>query len=74
MPPSRHKPVEVSITRDLIRVRSVRSHLEDDDVGFIRVTQFNEQTTGDVRPIRVGRPWLSLVLSPRRAQEWASKQ
>jgi hypothetical protein len=49
MPPSRHKPVEVSITRDLIRVRSVRSHLEDDDVGFIRVTQFNEQTTDELK-------------------------
>src|SRR4249920_1648213 len=39
------KPIEVSITRDIIRVRSVRSRLEGDDVGFIRVTQFNEQTT-----------------------------
>src|SRR4051794_39842969 len=39
-----HKPVEVAITRDVIRVRSVRSRLED-DVGFIRITQFNEQTT-----------------------------
>jgi carboxyl-terminal processing protease len=38
------KPVEVAITRDIIRVRSVRSRLED-DVGFIRITQFNEQTT-----------------------------
>ncbi|MGB7259751.1 MAG: S41 family peptidase [Pseudolabrys sp.] len=39
------KPVEVSITRDVIRVRSVRSHMEGDDVGYIRLTQFNEQTT-----------------------------
>src|SRR5437660_11412212 len=39
------KPVEVSITRDIIRVRSVRSQSEGDDVAFIRVTQFNEQTT-----------------------------
>jgi carboxyl-terminal processing protease len=39
------KPVEVAITRDIIRVRSVRSRLEGDDVGFIRITQFNEQTT-----------------------------
>jgi carboxyl-terminal processing protease len=39
------KPTEISITRDIIRVRSVRSRLEGDDVGFIRVTQFNEQTT-----------------------------
>ena len=27
----------------------MRSHLEGDDVGFIRVTQFNEQTTGDLK-------------------------
>jgi carboxyl-terminal processing protease len=39
------KPLEVSITRARIQVRSVRSRLEGDDVGFIRITQFNEQTT-----------------------------
>ena len=39
------KPIEVSITRDVIRVRSVRSQIEGDDVGYIRLTQFNEQTT-----------------------------
>ena len=39
------KPVEVTIVRDVIRVKSVRSHSEGDDVGYIRITQFNEQTT-----------------------------
>jgi carboxyl-terminal processing protease len=39
------KPIEVSITRDVVRVLSVRSHSEGDDVGYIRITQFNEQTT-----------------------------
>jgi carboxyl-terminal processing protease len=39
------KAIEVAIIRDVIRVRSVRSRLEGDDVGFIRVTQFNEQTS-----------------------------
>jgi len=43
------KPIEVSITRARIQVRSVRSRLEGDDVGFIRVTQFNEQTTEDLK-------------------------
>ena len=38
------KPVEVSITRDIIRVRSVRSNVDGEDVGYIRLTQFNEQT------------------------------
>jgi carboxyl-terminal processing protease len=39
------KPIEVSIVRDIIRVKSVRSHPEGADVGYIRVTQFNAQTT-----------------------------
>ena len=43
------KPIEVSITRDIIRVRSVRSHVEGDDVGYIRLTQFNEQTTDGMK-------------------------
>src|SRR5438270_6940518 len=39
------KPVEVAIVRDVIRVRSVRSSNEGGEIGYIRVTQFNEQTT-----------------------------
>ena len=39
------KPIEVSIMRDIIRVRSVRMRIEGDDVGFIRLSQFNEQTS-----------------------------
>jgi carboxyl-terminal processing protease len=42
------KPIEFSITRDVIRVRAVRSRTED-DVGYIRVTQFNEQTTDNLK-------------------------
>src|SRR5438093_3497524 len=39
------KPTEVSIVRDVIRVRSVRSTNEGGEIGYIRVTQFNEQTS-----------------------------
>jgi carboxyl-terminal processing protease len=39
------KPLEISITRAVIRVSSVRSRLEGDDVGYIRLTQFTEQST-----------------------------
>ena len=39
------KPIELTLTRDVIRVLSVRSHSEGDDVGYIRITQFNEQAT-----------------------------
>src|SRR5258708_15654084 len=33
------------ITRAVVRVISVRWHLEDEDVGYVRMSQFNEQTT-----------------------------
>ena len=35
--------------RDVIRVKSVRFHNEGDDVGYIRITQFNEQTTDGLK-------------------------
>jgi carboxyl-terminal processing protease len=37
------KPLDISVIRDVIRVKSVRSKIED-DIGYIRITQFNEQT------------------------------
>src|SRR5437660_1479015 len=43
------KPIEVTIVRDIIRVRSVRARSEGDDVAFIRITQFNEQTTDGLK-------------------------
>jgi len=43
------KPLEIAIVRDVIRVRSVRSRAEGDDVGYIRITQFNEQTTDGLK-------------------------
>jgi carboxyl-terminal processing protease len=43
------KPVELTLTRDIIRVRAVRSNVDGDDVGYIRMTQFNEQTTDGLK-------------------------
>jgi carboxyl-terminal processing protease len=43
------KPVELTIVRDIIRVKSVRSHSEGEDVGYVRITQFNEQTTDGLK-------------------------
>ncbi len=43
------KPLEIAITRDVIRVRSVRARVEGEDVGYIRITQFNEQTTDGLK-------------------------
>ncbi len=43
------KPIEVTIVRDIIRVKSVRWHPEGSDIGYIRITQFNEQTTDGLK-------------------------
>src|SRR5438445_7897363 len=39
------KPIEVTLTRENIHVRSVRARTEGSDIGYIRITTFNEQTT-----------------------------
>jgi len=38
-------PIDVTLVRDNIRVRSVRARVEQDDIAYIRITTFNEQTT-----------------------------
>jgi carboxyl-terminal processing protease len=38
-------PFDVAITREIIRVKPVRFHTEGSDIGYIRITSFNEQTT-----------------------------
>lgn len=38
------KPLEFTITRAIIKIRSVRWRLEDDNIGYVRVIQFNEQS------------------------------
>jgi carboxyl-terminal processing protease len=43
------QPIDVSITREVIRVQAVRYHVEGGDIGYIRLTQFNEQTTDGLR-------------------------
>jgi carboxyl-terminal processing protease len=41
-------PFDVKLTRANIKIQSVRSHLEGKDIGYIRVTSFNEQTDDGV--------------------------
>ncbi len=42
-------PREFKITRDRIQIRAVRTRMEGDDIGYIRITQFNEQTYEGVK-------------------------
>ena len=42
------KPLEVTIVRDLIKVRSVRSKMLDNDLAYVRIAQFQEHTAVDL--------------------------
>jgi carboxyl-terminal processing protease len=37
-------PIELTLVRDWIRVQSVRFRSEGDEIGYVRIAQFNEQT------------------------------
>jgi carboxyl-terminal processing protease len=37
-------PFDVKLVRATIKIQSVRSHLEGDNIGYVRITTFNEQT------------------------------
>lgn len=38
------KPFDVSITRAIIKIKSIKYEVKNNDIGYIRVTTFNEQT------------------------------
>jgi len=38
------EPIDITITRDIVRIQSVKWEKQGDDVGYIRVSQFNERT------------------------------
>ena len=65
------EPFDVTVTRDVIRIQSVRSRVEG-DVGYLRITTFNEQTEiGIKREIdklksELGDSMIGLVLDLRR--------
>jgi len=42
-------PLEVKVVRDVIHINPVKYNVEGDDVGYIRVTTFNEQTTASLQ-------------------------
>src|SRR5258708_39677015 len=38
------EPFDVKLTRAIIKIQSVRSHIESKNIGYVRITSFNEQT------------------------------
>ncbi len=43
------QPIDVTIVREIIRVRPVTYHTDGSDIGYIRITSFNEQTTDGLK-------------------------
>ena len=41
-------PFDVTVTRDIIKIRSVRSRMEGNDIAYVRITSFSEQTTASM--------------------------
>jgi carboxyl-terminal processing protease len=46
---SNKDPQDIKLSRAVIQIKSVRERQEGDDIGYIRITQFNEQTFEGVR-------------------------
>ncbi len=44
----RDKPLVITLERDLIKVRSVRSKMLDNNIAYVRIAQFQERTTADL--------------------------
>lgn len=42
------QPIELALTRDTVKVRSVRSEIKEEDFGYIRIAQFQLHTGKDV--------------------------
>ncbi len=42
-------PFDVKVTRDVIHINPVKYNVEGGDIGYIRVTTFNEQTTANLQ-------------------------
>src|SRR5467141_3995841 len=42
-------PIDLSVVREIIRVRPVSYHADGGDIGYIRITAFNEQTTDGLK-------------------------
>jgi carboxyl-terminal processing protease len=42
-------PIEVSIMREIIRMRPVSYHTDGGDIGYVKITTFNDQTTDGLK-------------------------
>jgi carboxyl-terminal processing protease len=47
----RERPFDISVTRDIVRVRAVRGRIEAGDIGYVRITQLNEQVMENLKKV-----------------------
>ena len=59
------EPIEAKLTRKTIHIRPVRARTEGDDIGYLRITQFNEQTYEALRTAIKRSPGKSVRISLR---------
>ncbi len=43
------KTKDISIVRDIIKLKSVKSEIIDDSIGYVKLTQFQEKTSSDLK-------------------------
>ena len=43
------KTKDISIVRDIIKLKSVKSEVMDDSIGYVKLTQFQEKTSSDLK-------------------------
>lgn len=43
------KPLDITITRDIIKLKSVKSRVIDETIGYVKLTQFQERTSKDLK-------------------------
>lgn len=43
------KPLDINIVRDIIKIKSVKSKIIDDKIGYVKLTQFQEKTASELK-------------------------
>ncbi|MFH1081125.1 MAG: S41 family peptidase [Pseudomonadota bacterium] len=64
------KPEDIVITRSIIKIRSIKSRMYDDRIGYIRIASFQEKTVNDLKKAlkdldKPSQPLKGLVLDMR---------
>jgi carboxyl-terminal processing protease len=65
------EPFDVTLTRAIIKIQSVKAHIEGGDIGYIRITSFTEQTASGLNAAlekfkkELGPKWKGVILDLR---------